>query len=158
MSDGSALSPMDPLEERRVASELFNHVWVLLDTADRSPEQDAAMVHAAHASRWHWGQVGSPEQWAVGEWQCSRVYAELGDGPSALRHARACLDLAADESVDAFVEASAHEAMARALAVSGDLPGARAERDIAYALAVALDDDDDRAVIESDLGSLPIPD
>ncbi len=48
-------------------------------------------------------------------------------------------------------------AMARALAVLGDIDGALAERNIAYALAVALEDDDDRAVIEGDLGTLPLP-
>ena len=58
MSDLSSLTPMDPLEERRVASELFNLVWSLLDIPDRSPEQEAEMIHAAHASRWHWGRVG----------------------------------------------------------------------------------------------------
>jgi hypothetical protein len=163
MTDGSQIdggvvdgSPIDMLTERALASHLFNHVWTLLDTTDRTPEQDDAMVHAAHASRWHWGQVGGPEQWAVGEWQCSRVYAELGDGTQALRHARRCLELSVLDGVDDFVEASAHEALARALAVSGDMEAARAERDLAYGLAVNLEDDDDRGVIESDLATLPI--
>jgi hypothetical protein len=150
------LTPMDPLEERRLASELFNHVWALLDVADRTDAQDDAMIHAAHASRWHWGRVGGPEQWAVGEWQCSRVYAVLGRAEPALHHARRCLELSVLDGVDDFVESSAHEAMARALAVAGDRDGARAERDAAYALAVALEDDDDRAVIEADLGTLPL--
>lgn len=153
----SDLTPMDPLEERRIASELFNHVWTLLDLEERSPEQDDQMVHAAHASRWHWGQVGGPEQRAVGEWQCSRVYAVLGRGSEALHHARRCLDLSAEDGVDPFVAASAHEAMARALAIVGDHDAARMERNLAYALAVDLEDDDDRGVIESDLGTLPIP-
>ncbi len=158
MSDLSSLTPMDLLEERRLASELFNYVWALLDTADRTPEQDAAMIHAAHASRWHWGRVGGPEQQAVGEWQCSRVYAALGRPEPALFHARRCLEISAVDGVDPFVEASAHEAMARALAIAGDMDGARAERNAAYALAVDLEDDDDRGVIEGDLGTLPIPD
>jgi hypothetical protein len=150
------LTPMDPLEERRLASELFNHVWTLLDLEERTPALDDEMIHAAHASRWHWGRVGGPEQQAVGEWQCSRVYAVLGRGTSAAHHAQRCLELSVQDGVDAFVEASAHEAMARALAVLGDVDGAVAERNLAYALAVALEDDDDRAVIESDLGTLPI--
>ena len=158
MSDMSGLTPMDLLEERRVASELFNHVWALLDVADRTPEQDVAMIHAAHASRWHWGRVGGPEQQAVGEWQCSRVYAALDRPEAALYHARRCLEISAQDGVDPFVAASAHEAMARALAIAGDMDGARAERNAAYALAVELDDDDDRGVIEGDLGTLPIRD
>jgi hypothetical protein len=145
---------MDPLEERRIASELFNHVWSLLDLVDRTPAQDEAMIHAAHASRWHWGRVGGPEQMAVGEWQCSRVYAVLGRPEPALHHARRCLELSAD--ADPFVQASAHEAMARALAIAGDVDAAKVERNIAYAIAVDLEDDDDRGVIEGDLGTLPI--
>ena len=65
--------------------------------------------------------------------------------------------LSAVEGVDPFVAASAHEAMARAYAVGGDVESAVAERNAAYALAVDLEDDDDRGVIESDLGSLPAP-
>ena len=151
------LTPMDPLEERRLASELFNHVWTLLDLDERTPEQDDQMVHAAHASRWHWGQVGGPEQQAVGEWQCSRVYAVLGRGSEALHHARRCLELSALDGVDDFVAASAHEAMARALVIVGDYDAARVERNFAYARAVELEDDDDRGVIESDLGTIAIP-
>jgi len=149
---------LDPLTERTLATELFNHVWTLLETADRTTEQDDAMVHAAHASRWHWGRVGSPDQWAVGEWQCSRVYAVLGRGDQALHHARACLAICEEPSVDSFVRASAHEALARAYAIRGEFDEARAERNAAYAIAVELDDDDDRGVIEGDLGTLPIPD
>ena len=36
------------------------------------------MLHAAHASRFHWGEVGEPVNFARGEWQISRVYAVLG--------------------------------------------------------------------------------
>ena len=115
------MGPVDPATERQVAVDLFNHVWRLLDVDDRTPDQDDAMVHAAHASRWHWGQVGGAEQRAVGEWQCSRVYAVLGRPGEALHHARRCLDLSAVEGVDPFVAASAHEAMARAYAVGGDV-------------------------------------
>ena len=149
---------MDFLAERTLAVDLFNHVWTLLDTPDRTPQQDAEMLDAALASRQHWERPGGAEQWAIGEWQISRVYAVLGDGPLALAHARQCWELSVRDGVDDFVEASAHEAIARALAVCGDMDGARAERDLAYALAVALDDDDDRAVVESDLSTLPIAD
>jgi hypothetical protein len=162
MSESQQRAPtaalLDPLTERTLATELFNHVWTLLDVTDRTPDQDDAMVHAAHASRWHWGRVGSPDQWAVGEWQCSRVYSVLGRGDQALYHAQRCLDICAEPSVDAFVRASAHEALARAHAIRGEFEQARIERNAAYAIAVDLDDDDDRGVIEGDLGTLPIPD
>jgi hypothetical protein len=39
--------------------------------------------------------------------------------------------------------------------VAGDLDAARAERGIATDLAAALDDPEDRAVVEGDLATLP---
>ena len=152
----AAPDSLDPTEERRVAVDLFNHVWRLLEIEGRTQAQDDDLVHAAHASRWHWGRVGGPEQWAIGEWQCSRVYAVLGRGDQALFHAQRCLDLCDENGVESFVPASAHEALARAHAVRGDMEAARVERNLAYALAVELDDDDDRAVIEADLATLPL--
>ena len=152
----AAPDSLDPTEERRVAVDLFNHVGRLLEIEGRTQAQDDDLVHAAHASRWHWGRVGGPEQWAIGEWQCSRVYAVLGRGDQALFHAQRCLDLCDENGVESFVPASAHEALARAHAVRGDMEAARVERNLAYALAVELDDDDDRAVIEADLATLPL--
>jgi hypothetical protein len=147
---------LDPLAERALAAGLFNHVWELLELTDRTALQDDAMVHAAHASRWHWGQVGGPQHLAVGEWQCSRVYAMLGRGDESLHHARRCLALTEEFPMDDFVAASAHEALARAYAVNGDIDAAIAERNASYTIAVELEDDDDRGVIEGDLGTLPI--
>jgi hypothetical protein len=47
--------------------------------------------------------------------------------------------------------------MARAYCVLGDMDAARAERNLSYTAAIDLDDDD-RAVIEGDLATLPITD
>jgi hypothetical protein len=141
--------------ERAEAVRLFNHTWGLLDLPERSRAEDFDMVHAAHASRWHWGRVGGPQEWAIGEWQCSRVYAVLARPEPALAHARRCLELCEEHRLDGFIVASAHEALARAQFVAGDLGAARAERALAAALAAALDDPEDRAVVEGDLATLP---
>lgn len=142
--------------QRAEAVALFNHVWSLLGLPRRSEAEDFDMVHAAHASRWHWGRAGGPQEWAIGEWQCSRVYAELIRPEPALVHARRCLALCQEHGLDGFVVASAHEALARAHLVGGDLAAARAERDQAAGLAAALDDLEDRAVVEGDLATLPL--
>ena len=63
---------------RRLAAELFNRVWSLLEKPDRDQTDDDTMLQAAHASRFHWGEVGEPVNFARGEWQISRVYAVLG--------------------------------------------------------------------------------
>ena len=149
------LGLLDPLAERRLASELFNLTWDYLGMDSRTPEQDDSMIHAAHASRWHWGKAGGPEQWAIGEWLCSRVYAVLGRGDQSLHHAQRCLAICEEHDVMSFVPASAHEALARAHAVRGDMDAARAERNLAYGAAIDLDDDD-RGVIEADLATLPL--
>lgn len=154
MSDTT--SALDPLTERQLAIDLHNLVWNYLDREDRAPEENDKMLHAAHASRYHWGNVGGPEQAAIGEWQCSRVYAVLGLGEASMRHALRCLSICQERGFENFLPASAHEAVARAWCVLGNVDAARRERDLAYGLAVDLDDDD-RGVIESDLASLPIP-
>ena len=61
--------------ERQLATDLFNLVWTLLEQPGRSAEDDDRMVHAAHASRYHWGQVGGPAR------KGSRLPAKLGGEP-----------------------------------------------------------------------------
>lgn len=141
--------------ERQIAMDLFNLTWTYLDMDARTSEHDQAMVQTAEASRWHWQHVGTPTQFAIGEWQCSRVHAVLGDGDLALAYAKRCLDICESERVEDFVPASAHEAMSRAYAVLGDMEAAREQRNLAYRIAVDLDNED-RDVIEHDLGTLPI--
>jgi hypothetical protein len=103
-----------------LAKDLFNRVWDLIDKPARSIIESDAMVHAAHASRFHWGVAGGPLQWARGEWQLSRVYAILGRLPAARFHARRCQDLVQQHTLGPFDEAFADEAMARVCALSGD--------------------------------------
>ncbi|MEY2965434.1 MAG: hypothetical protein RLZZ228_1247 [Actinomycetota bacterium] len=147
---------LDVITERQAALDLFHTTWRLLDRDDRVAAHNAAMIACAEASLWHWRRVGAPTQWAIGEWQCSRVHAVLGDGPRALEHAERCLEIAEADRVDDFVPASAHEALSRAYAVLGDMDAAREQRNLAYRLAIELDDED-RDVIEHDLGTIPIP-
>lgn len=145
----------DPAMERKLAVDLFNHVWSLLDLDVRTAEQDEAMVHAAHASRWHWGHAGGPAEWAVGEWQCSRVYAVLGRGEPAVHHARRCLQLSTEHRIGGYLPASAHEGMARALGVHGESDAAEWHRLEAVRLCALIEDADDRAVVEAQIASLP---
>ncbi len=69
---------LDHATRRALAVGLFNYTWTLLENPNRTPEQDDEMLHAAHASRYHWGEVGEQVNLARGEWQVSRVYAVLG--------------------------------------------------------------------------------
>jgi hypothetical protein len=114
------------------------------------------MVHAAHASRYHWGQVGGPEQLAIGEWQCARVYSVLGRAEPALHHARRCLEIATGADVPDWLIASAHEGLARAYAVAGQRESALASRAAAEGALAKVVDAEDRQVVQDDLASLPL--
>jgi hypothetical protein len=102
------------------AVQLFNLVWDLLDKQDRTVKEDERMVHAAHASRFHWGEIGTPLEFERGEWQISRVYAVLGCAQSAIHHAKRCLALCQENGIGDFDLAFAYEALARGYAVAGD--------------------------------------
>ncbi|TMB57311.1 MAG: hypothetical protein E6J47_02715 [Chloroflexi bacterium] len=155
--DHKHADPFDEDQHRELAVGLFNQVWELLRTPNRSPFQDDQMVHAAHASRWHWGQVrqgSGPQQLAVGEWQCSRVYAVLGRGEPAMHHARSSLAICQESGLGDWVLAAAYEALARAAWVTGDRQGFGIWLERAQAATAAIANPQDRTVIEQDLAGL----
>src|SRR5436190_16452887 len=51
MIEDEAERRMERADQRRLAADLFNFVWTLLEDPDRTPEQDERMVHAAHPMR-----------------------------------------------------------------------------------------------------------
>lgn len=147
-------------DHRQLGVDLFNHVWTLLETADRTPAQVDEMIHAAHASRHHWSFAGTTVNLGRGEWQCSRVYAVLGRAEPALWHAERALAYAEAATAAGHAEAwdvpSAQEAMARAHAVAGDRPEAERWRDLAHQGLTRVEDVEDRQQIEQDLATLPL--
>lgn len=104
---------------RKSAVDCFNLVWTLMDKKDRTKEEDDKMVHAAHASRFHWGEIGTPLEFERGEWQISRVYTVVNRPESALYHAMRCLEICRENNIGDWDIAFAYEAMARAHAVAG---------------------------------------
>jgi hypothetical protein len=147
--------PAGSAGERQQAVDLFNETWSLLETDDRTPEQDERMIHTAHGSRLHWDAAGTVENVAVGDWLCSRVYATLGRAEPAMYHARWCLERAESEDVPDWVRAEAHEAMARAYALLDELDEARRHAVEARAICDTIDDAEDREVVLGDLATLP---
>jgi DNA-binding transcriptional MerR regulator len=139
-------------DQRKLAADLFNGVWTLMETEDRTSAEDDRMLHMAHASRYHWEQVGTAANLARGEWLCSRVYAVLRRPEPALHHARRVLALCTEHGLDDWDLAFAHEAIARGLALAGDPEGSAAE--IRAAMAVPIADDEDRDLLERDLADI----
>lgn len=152
MTDPQSASESD---ERRLAVDLFNGVWQLLEKEDRSPAEDDRMLHMAHASRFHWESAGTAVHLVRGEWQCSRVYAVLGRAEPALHHAQRVLDLCRDNGIGDWDLAFGYEALARAQAVAGNLEAAHAATEQALAAAEDIADPDDRSLVLTDLETIP---
>ncbi len=152
-----ALTDLDGATHRVLGVALYNHVWTLLEKPDRTPAETDEMIHAAHASRFHWSRAegtGSVNL-ARGEWQCSRVYAVLGRGEPALWHARRCVAINEANGTADWDIASAYESMARASAVAGDPSAAATWKAKAMTALDGIAERDDREVIEGDLATLP---
>jgi DNA-binding transcriptional MerR regulator len=146
---------LDPETRRRTAADLFNHTWTLMEKAHRSERETDLMVHAAHASRFMWEEVGEPVNHARGEWQIARAYAIVDRAEPALHHARRCLQIVEEFGVGDFDLACAYEAMARAHATAGDAEAARRYEALGREAAARIEDADDRALVVADLDSLP---
>jgi hypothetical protein len=139
-------------EHRRLGVDLFNEVWRLME----SRADDDRMLHAAHASRFHWGEAEEcrPENLARGEWQVSRVYAVLGRPEPAIWHARRCLEHCEEHGIGDFDLAYAYEGLARAHAVAGNAE-AESWKAKAREAGDAIADPEDRAHFDEDFLTLP---
>jgi hypothetical protein len=114
------------------------------------------MLHAAHASRHHWGQVGKPVNLARGEWQCSRVYAVLGRAEPALWHGQRCVALCEEHGIGDFDIAFGWEAIARAQSVAGERTAAAEAVERARALSADIGEEEDRELLLSDLATISV--
>jgi DNA-binding transcriptional MerR regulator len=144
-------------DQKLLAAQLFNETWRLMETEGRSRQDDDRMIHTAHASRYHWGQVptATPAHLARGEWQISRVYTVLGRTEPALHHARRVLDLCQEHGIGDWDLAFAYEALARAHAVAGNARQAREYTDQALAAAEDIAEDGERDMVLADLETIP---
>jgi len=152
--EAPAESPAERRRHRELGADLFNLTWSLLDRKRRSRDEDDEMLHAAHASRYHWGHAGGPLERSVGEWQISRVYAVLGRSEPARFHAQRSLEIARRHRLGRFYLAYAYEALARACALEGH----RRERDRylqeARRVGAQVRDADDRRMLLEDLATV----
>ncbi len=147
-------SPMD-VDHRQLGVDLFNATWTLLDKPDRTHDEDEAMVHTAHASRFHWSQAShEAKHQARGEWQLSRVYAVLGRGEPAVHHAGECIEWCGRGDVEDWDIAFAYESMSRACAVAGDADSAAMFKRLAREAGDAIADPEDRVQFERDYATL----
>ena len=139
------------------AKAAFNATWDLIGAAERTPEQDRAMLVRAFAARWHWGEVGTAENVAVSDWQVAHVASLIGETSIAMTFAQVAYDAARTQSLPDWLCASTAEGLARAYAVAGDRASYERYANEARELLDGLSDDEDRDLISAQLASIPVP-
>lgn len=142
-------------QHRALGIDLNNATWRLLERQNRTPEDDEAMVNAAHASAYHWSIGGTGINHIRANWLISHVYAVLGRAAEAIRYAKLCHDGTHKLELADFDLAYAEESTARALACSGDLAEAEKFYVKAKEAGSAILDPEDRKIFENDFRAGP---
>lgn len=140
---------------KHFAIKTNGETWQLLEKKERTSIEDEILIHLAHASCYHWLQVGTGLHHQRAEWLLSHTYAEIGIADAALKHAKLCRDLTEEfkDLMQDFDIAYSHEAMARACACAGELSDALLHRQKAEAMGHAIADEKDRKIFMLDLNS-----
>jgi hypothetical protein len=101
---------------------------------------------------------GTTANRARSEWLCSRVYSILGRAEPALHHARRCVELveSAPDEMEDWDIAGAHEALARAHLVAGEVDEARRNYELASEETAKVANREDAKDIQADLDALPL--
>lgn len=139
---------------KEFAINLFNETWELIEKENRSQKDVDHMIHAAHASRYHWQIAGNALNIARGEWLISHVYAMLNRVEPCLYHADRCLQITLENDIRDFDLAFAYEAMARACDLAGDEVNTAKYIELAKEAAAKIKDQKDREYFLSQLATI----
>jgi hypothetical protein len=139
---------------QKLAMDTFNKTWDLLDKTNRSEAENVEMIYTAHASRYHWGQVGTPLEFQRGEWQISRVYAVLGMSESALYHAEIALKTCEEKDIGDFDLAFAYEALTRAYSIMKNASGKEKNLALAKEAGKKITDEENRDYFLNELETI----
>lgn len=139
---------------RQFSAGCFNAAWELIDKESRTKEEDLLMIDLAHASVWHWRQRTDcePRHLVIGYWQLARVYALEREPNLARRYG--CASLALAEEGDSFNRAFAHEALARAEMVAGNVDAMNRHLEEAGWQVLQIADQDEAAWVRRNLETI----
>lgn len=146
---------MTPEDHKKLGIELFNATWNLIDKQNRTEAEAYEMIHAAHASAYHWLKAyGGAINEARSQWQISRVYAILGMGESALKHGQRSLELCVANGIGDFDLAFGYEAVARAHAALGNEQAKARNKSLALSACENIANADDREYAQSEINAI----
>ncbi|MGA2970166.1 MAG: hypothetical protein ABSE75_10200 [Acidimicrobiales bacterium] len=148
---------MTSIDEKALASRLFNRCWELLEQDERSEDDVVELLTSALTSRFHWLSVGGLEQWIIADWMVARAAGVMGSSDIALRFALRAYEAARANETPDWLVASSAEGVARAYAVAGNVAEFTNWAALAGRLVEAIVDPENRGLIESQLADIPTP-
>ena len=114
------------------------------------------MLHAAHASRYHWGETAAePVNLDRGEWQVSRVYAVINRPEPAIYHAERSLEICLKKKIGDFDLVYAYEALTRGHQIAGNQVEQKNYRLLAENAGNQIADPEDLKIFLEDLATIP---
>ncbi len=141
---------------KRFAMSSNNLAWAL-SVQPRTPLQDREMLDAAHASAFHWGQVGTELNRMRATMLLAEVHALLGYGPSALSLANSMRDYFLARETPDWEVAFTHAIHAHAAWVAGQFELHRSAHAEAVAAIAAIAAEEDRRIVVATFMQVPPP-
>jgi hypothetical protein len=145
------------LWHRYFAIECNNRAWDL-SVRMRGPAEDEDMLNAAHAAAFHWRIAGNELNHMRAKMLLAEVHASVGLGKSALAYANdVCRYFLSRETPDWEI-AFTHVVQAHAAYAAGDGALHRSAYAESVRAIAAVEDEEERAIVEKSFAQVPRPD
>lgn len=139
--------------------EFNNGIFPLLEKTDRTDEETEEMIAKAYASTLHWSNYSkhTVANKARGENMIATALAFAGRKEGALHHAKRNHHIVTNNLNDVkdFDITYAHMAMARSLALNGDMAKAKEYYDECAKSIEAIENEEDKSICTSDFNTGP---
>jgi hypothetical protein len=139
------------------AIECNNLAWNLADRPARTAAEDEEMLHAAHASAFHWAKVGTALNQVRATMLLAHVHAALRDGRAALAYAQRCNDDLAAHNPPDWEMAFSEAVLAHAAFAAGEADLHREHYARAQQLGQAIADPEDKEIFLKTFNHIPGP-
>ena len=143
--------------QKRFAVACNNRAWQLVENAHRTPSEMHEMLHAAHASAWHWARVGTALNEARANLLLGMAHALASEGPLALRYAMSAFNYFNEHEAPDWEQAFTHAVLAAAAKAAGNPELHREHYAEAQRLGEAIAAPEDRAVFLRSFSQVPRP-
>jgi hypothetical protein len=143
--------------QRLLASQANNRAWSLSEKQTRTAAEDEEILNAAHGAMYFWSIVGDANTQAHAAQLLAHVYAVLKQSSAASHYLERCLPVFMATSAKPWERALAHAVAANVALASGNAEDHAHHYNEAIRLTAALDDEEERAIIEATVRVVPVP-